>query len=270
MIEYPSWLHPVLLQVGFIEIRWYSLMYLVGFVVCYFLVPRLAKERGLELTRAAYDDMWIYFIVGAIVGGRLGFVLLFHPLYYFQHPLEIIAIWNGGMAFQGGFLGVVLMGILFSKKYKVSFFELADLFIIPLSIALFFGRFGNFANAELYGKVTELPWGVRFPDQDVFRHPTQIYEMLYNLVNVSIFVPLRKWLQKMSGALLALFLAFYAVERFIIELFRDTEAHLWGIITPAQIYCLVMLAGSIFILTVQLKHWRTTPISTPKKQKRKK
>jgi phosphatidylglycerol:prolipoprotein diacylglycerol transferase len=216
---------PVAIQIGPLAIRWYGLMYLVGFAVSYGL-GRLRIARGLagRVTVQVLDDLLFYCVLGVIAGGRLGYVLFYKPGYYLEHPLEALAVWQGGMAFHGGFLGVLVAIWWVARKHRLRWLEITD-FFAPLSpLALAAGRLGNFINGELWGRVTDVPWGTIFRGAGPLpRHPSQLYQ--FALEGVVLFVIL--WIYsarpRPTGAVSALFLVGYGVARFAVEFFREPD-----------------------------------------------
>lgn len=214
----------IALTLGPVSIHWYGLMYLIGFVIGLWLLPRLQKHRHLSLDQKAVESLFIHVFLGVLLGGRLGYVLFYGLPYYLHHPLEIVAVWQGGMASHGGILGVIVALLLFARRWKVSVLALSDTLMAPVAIGLALGRLGNFINQELYGTVTTFPWGMRFPGVDGLRHPTQLYAMAKDLVIAGVTC---LHLQKTSGdrrtegMTTALFLVSYGVLRFIVEIFRD-------------------------------------------------
>jgi phosphatidylglycerol:prolipoprotein diacylglycerol transferase len=216
---------PVAIQIGPLAIRWYGLMYLVGFAVSYGL-GRLRIARGLagRVTVQVLDDLLFYCVLGVIAGGRLGYVLFYKPGYYLEHPLEALAVWQGGMAFHGGFLGVLVAIWWVARKHRLRWLEITD-FFAPLSpLALAAGRLGNFINGELWGRVTDVPWGMIFRGAGPLpRHPSQLYQ--FALEGVLLFVIL--WIYsarpRPTGAVSALFLVGYGVARFAVEFFREPD-----------------------------------------------
>ncbi len=180
-------INPTLLRLGPFEIRYYGVIFVLGFVIEYFLINYLAKERKLKLTKNDVADFLFYMVIGVIIGARLAIVLVADPKYYFSNPFEIIAIWHGGLSFHGGLIGAVIAGLIFAKKKKIDFYDLADIVVIPLALSLVFGRIANFLNSELYGRITNVPWAVNFNNEVVngkfiFRHPSQLYESFKNLL----------------------------------------------------------------------------------------
>lgn len=232
MLIHPQ-IDPVAIHLGPLAVHWYGLMYLLGFGL--FLL--LGKYRLRKLKRAGWnetlmDDLLFYGVLGVIIGGRLGEVLFYQPAYYLSHPLEIFAVWRGGMSFHGGFLGVLVAMALFARQRKIVWFELMD-FIAPLvPLGLGAGRIGNFINSELWGRPTDLPWGMVFPNVDSQpRHPSQLYE--FALEGLALFVLL--WLYSSKprpvAAVSGLFLIGYGGFRFIGEFARTPDDGIFGLMT---------------------------------------
>lgn len=225
MLVHPNF-DPVAIRIGPIAIRWYGLMYLVGFAVSYWLGRlRIARGQSGRVTVGVLDDLLFYCVLGVIVGGRLGYVLFYKPAYYLAQPLEIFAVWQGGMSFHGGFLGVLLAIWWVARRHRLAWLEVTDFFgpLAPLALAA--GRLGNFINGELPGRVTDVPWGMVFQNAagPLPRHPSQLYQ--FALEGVALFVIL--WLYSSKprprGALSALFLIGYGVFRFAVEFFREPD-----------------------------------------------
>lgn len=221
-------LNPILLQVGSLEIRWYGLMYVIAFVFAYFFILKFSKKFGIELNHDDVGDLVLYCVVLMVICARLIEVLFYNPGYYFSNPAKMLAIWEGGLSFHGGLLGLVLAGWLFSKKRKISFLKLADLVSIPAVIGLMLGRIGNFINGELVGRVSNVWWCFSFRGYEGCRHPSQLYEALKNLLIFAIIFPLRG--KKKEGFIFFLFLILYAVFRSVIEQFwRMPSRYIMGL-----------------------------------------
>ena len=235
MLIYPK-IDPIALEIGPLAVRWYGLMYLLAFLQFWWLGrhrilthPRLVRDgwRVAEL-----DDLLFYGVIGVIAGGRLGQVLFYEPAYYLQHPLEILAVWHGGMSFHGGFLGVLVAMALYVRKTGRNWLDVTD-FIAPLvPLGLATGRIGNFINGELWGRVADptLPWAMIFPHVDSLpRHPSQLYQA--GLEGVALFIVL--WLfsgrERPSGAVSGAFLIGYGAFRFAAEYFRTPDAGIFGL-----------------------------------------
>jgi phosphatidylglycerol:prolipoprotein diacylglycerol transferase len=227
MLVHPQF-DPIAFQIGPVAVRWYGLMYLAGFVLFVVLGRRRARAHALPGWRASdVDDLLFFGVFGVILGGRLGYVLFYKPLYYLAHPLEIFEVWHGGMSFHGGFLGVLLAMAFFAHRRGKTFLDVAD-FVAPLCpLGLAAGRLGNFINAELVGRPTDLPWGMVFPQIDnVPRHPSQLYE--FGLEGLLLFAIL--WIYaarpRPRGAVSGLFLLGYGVFRFLAEFAREPDSFL--------------------------------------------
>ena len=210
---------PVAIQIFSIEIRWYSLAYIIGILLGWILSKRFFISN-VEL-KEKFDDFLTFVILGIIIGGRLGYVILYNPNYYLDNLIDIFKIWEGGMSFHGGLIGVVLASIYFAKKNNQNFFIYLDVVSIVAPIGIFFGRIANFINSELYGSETNLPWAVQFIKIDnLYRHPTQLYEAIFEgLILFLILIYLRnKGLMKTTGLISGIFLICYSIFRFMIEL----------------------------------------------------
>lgn len=216
---------PIAVSIGPLAIRWYGLMYLAAFGIAYGLGRlRIARGRSGRVTVEVLDDLLFFAVLGVILGGRLGYVLFYKPGYYLSHPAEILAVWQGGMAFHGGFLGVLLAVWWVARKHRFRWLEVTDYLapLIPLGLAA--GRLGNFINAELWGRVTDVPWAMVFPAAGPDpRHPSQLYQ--FALEGVLLFAIL--WLYSARprpvGAVSAVFLIGYGVLRSVAELFREPD-----------------------------------------------
>jgi phosphatidylglycerol:prolipoprotein diacylglycerol transferase len=258
MLTYPE-LDPIIFSLGPLKVRWYGLMYILGFAATYFLVRyQAARFRWQELAEQ-FDNLNMFLILGVILGGRLGYVLFYQPAYYIQHPLEILATWQGGMSFHGGCLGVILAGFLFCRHQGLDFWKAADLYVVTVPIGLGLGRIGNFINNELYGRVTDMPWGMVFPGGGPLpRHPSQIYEaLLEGLLLFGILWSLKHkpWQKTPSrfwphGSMLALFLLLYGIVRILVEFFREPDAQLGEVLvglTMGQVLSIAMIAGALIL-----------------------
>jgi phosphatidylglycerol:prolipoprotein diacylglycerol transferase len=234
MLVHPNF-DPVAVHLGPLAIRWYGLMYLLGFGIAFWLGRLRVARADTRVTYAILDDLLFFVVLGVVFGGRLGYVLFYKPGYYFSNPLEILAVWHGGMSFHGGFLGVLLAVWHAARKHGLRWLELTD-FVAPLiPLALAAGRMGNFINGELYGRVTDVPWGMLFhsPGAGALpRHPSQLYE--FTLEGVLLFAIL--WIfsakPRPVGAVSGAFLLGYGVFRFTAEFFREPDDFLgllaWG------------------------------------------
>ncbi len=252
MLVHPQF-DPIAFQLGPVAVRWYGLMYLVAFVL--FVVLGKVRARRNLLTGwhpRDVDDMLFYGVFGVILGGRLGYVLFYKPLYYLAHPLEILQVWSGGMSFHGGFLGVLVALWLFARNRDKRFLDVTD-FVAPLvPLGLAAGRLGNFINGELVGRVTDVPWAMVFPQVDGLpRHPSQLYQ--FGLEGVLLFVLLWWYAGRTRpmGAVSAMFLIGYGAFRFIAEYAREPDnflGFLAGGLTMGQWLSLPMMAAGVVML----------------------
>jgi len=248
---------PILVKLGPIQVSWYGLMYVFGFFASYLLVRYQMKKKDFGVSKLDVENLYFYLILGLVIGARLGYVLFYDLKMYLADPLEIFAIWHGGMSFHGGLIGVLIVGILFSWKNKKSFLKIADLFIVTAPIGLGFGRIGNFINGELYGRVTQVPWAMIFPtDKDLLpRHPSQLYESALEGGVLFLILWFLKDKKLPTGGLLAIFLSLYGLFRFFVELFREPDPQLGFILGPftmGQTLSAFMIIGGI-ILFLYLK-----------------
>jgi len=252
-IPFPN-IDPVFLRIGPLQLRWYGLMYMLSFIIGYFVLRRFAKERKLNLTTDDLYDLMFYLILGVMIGGRLGYVLLYDLSNYIGDPFSIFAIWQGGMSFHGGFIGVVVAAWWVSRKKRWNFWDIADLVCAAVPIGLGLGRIGNFINGELFGRPTNLPWGMVFPEGGaVARHPSQIYEAL--LEGVMLFLILSWFYRKnfRSGTVFWALVGFYGLFRFLVEFVREPDAHLGldlGPFTRGQLLTFPMLVAGLALTVI--------------------
>ena len=236
---------PVAFQILSFEIRWYSLAYILGIIIGWILCKKIFI-KNLDINQK-FDDYITYLIIGIVIGGRLGYVLFYNFNYYINNILDIFKIWQGGMSFHGGLLGIIIASILFAKKNNQDLFVYTDLVSLVAPIGIFFGRLANFINSELYGKVTEVPWAVTFVQVDnLSRHPSQLYEAIFEgiiLFILLLYFRSKNFLAK-PGLISGLFLIFYSVFRFCIEFFRVPDEQIGYLIfnlSMGQIISLVFI-----------------------------
>ena len=262
MFEFPQ-IDPIALQIGPIAIRWYALAYIAGIVLGWRLLRRLAAAPPQVATSQQVDDYVTWATLGIIIGGRLGYVLFYRPGHYIFHPLEAVMVWQGGMAFHGGALGVIVATLLFCRSQKLSPLAFGDRVAVVVPIGLFFGRLANFINGELWGRAAEVPWAMVFPGDrlQVPRHPSQLYQA--GLEGIALFgLMLLLWSnpanRRRSGLLTGALLAGYGLARLTGEFFREPDAHLGFLFagaTMGQMLSVPMvLAGLILILRARRTH----------------
>ncbi len=244
---------PVALSIGPLAIRWYGLMYLVGFLGGALLGVWRAKQPGSGWTPQMVWDLLFYIALGVVIGGRLGYTLFYQFGYFLERPWEIFYLWSGGMSFHGGVIGVLVAMVLFARRSDKNLFEIGDFAVPLMPLGLGAGRIANFINQELWGRVTDVPWGVVFPAAGAMpRHPSQLYEAL--LEGLVLFMVL--WIYssrpRRPGAVAGLFLVGYAVSRIFVEFFREPDAHLGPIafdwLTMGQLLSIPMLLVGLWLL----------------------
>ena len=243
---------PVAIHLGPIKVHWYGLMYLIGFLGAWWLGSVRAKRSGSGWQSQEIADLIFYCALGVILGGRLGYVLFYNFAYYLEHPLEVFFIWSGGMSFHGGLLGVISAMWLYGRRTKRTFFRVADFVALLTPLGLGAGRLGNFINHELWGRVTDVPWGMVFPNAGSLpRHPSQLYE--FALEGVALFIILWAYARKPrpEAAVSGLFLLCYGIFRFIVEWVREPDAQLgylaFGWVTMGQVLSLPMILLGIWM-----------------------
>ncbi len=252
-MQFPR-IDPVFLSIGPLQFRWYGLMYVLGFVGTYLIIRSEVRRKGLPLTRDDVADLVFWGAMGVVLGGRLGYILFYNPGFYLENPLKLLAVWEGGMSFHGGFLGVVASFALFARRKRISFWALIDMAALCAPVGLGLGRIGNFINGELYGRETTVPWGVVFPGGGpLARHPSQLYEAV--LEGLLLFLVVRFFSRTRGGAVGMAgwsFVAGYGLFRFIVEFFRQPDAQvgfLFGLFSMGQILSLPMFLVGVIMLT---------------------
>jgi phosphatidylglycerol:prolipoprotein diacylglycerol transferase len=246
---------PIAVSMGPLAIRWYSLAYIFGLLGGWFFILQLLRHPPYVMSRSQLSNFLSWAIISIIIGGRIGYVFFYNFSYYIQNPIEIFFVWQGGMSFHGGFSGIVIAIILFSKINKISLLCFSDLIASAAPIGLFFGRIANFINGELYGRVTDVSWAIVFPNGgDTPRHPSQLYEAalegigLYLIILILILFANAR---KLPGLLMGVFLFGYGTSRIIIEFFREPDSHIGFLIGSTTIgqwlSVPLVLAGIYFI-----------------------
>ncbi len=252
-------LDPVLIDFGFIEIRWYSIAYIFGILIGWWfgkkIINHILKKTSLKFKLEDFDDLISYLIISIILGGRIGYVIFYNLKYYIFNPLEIVKVWEGGMSFHGALLGIIIGTYFFSKKKGVSLFFLLDVIASVAPIGIFLGRVANFINSELVGKVTNTSWSVIFPLVDSFpRHPSQLYEAI--LEGIVLFIILNFLIFKKKykvGKNSCFFLIYYGIFRIISEIFREPDAHIGyilGSVSMGTILSSIMIFSGFMILFI--------------------
>jgi phosphatidylglycerol:prolipoprotein diacylglycerol transferase len=259
MMKFPE-IDPVLVHIGPLQVRWYGLMYIIGFVLAYFVVVKISQRRKYDMTKPEIEDLLAYCVIGLIVGARLGYCLFYNLWFYLDNPFKVFAVWEGGMSFHGGLIGLILAGWVYSRLKHKSFLMLADLGAIASTPGLFFGRMGNFINAELYGRVTDMPWGMIFPHAgDLPRHPSQIYEAVFEGIIMFVILYFIHLKSRMQGILIASFLFLYGLFRFFLEFYREPDSQMGfilGLFTMGQVLCIIMMFAGTVLLVCRLKSFR--------------
>lgn len=258
-IEFPD-ISPVAFYIGPFALRWYAISYLAGIVSAWILIRHNVKKYNISMSSTQVDDLIFYATLGIILGGRFGYVFCYGKGYFWQNPLEIFAVWQGGMSFHGGVIGVICSLFYFSYKEKCSFFKITDLAALYTPIGIFFGRIANFVNGELWGRVTDVGWAVKFPDGGYLpRHPSQIYEALSEGVFMFIVLNLlwrHRYVREHTGFVSSVFLILYASCRICMEFFREPDRQIgfiFGQITMGQLLSVPFLVLGLYILYRSIK-----------------
>ena len=262
VIPYPV-IDPVLIHLGPLAVRWYALAYIVGIVAGWFYARAIIASERLwggpaPFSVIAFDDFVVWVTLGIILGGRTGYVLFYNFPHFISHPIEIVELWNGGMSFHGGFLGCIVAVVAFALYRGVPMLSLGDVTTAVAPIGLFLGRIANFINGELWGRPTDVPWAVVFPNAGpIARHPSQLYEAaLEGVVLFAVLgVMVRFGALKRPGLVTGAFALGYGVARIICELFREPDAQigfLWGGITMGMLLCIPLMLAGVAVLTVAL------------------
>jgi phosphatidylglycerol:prolipoprotein diacylglycerol transferase len=276
-IEFPSLgLDPIALDLGFFQLRWYSLAYLAGIFLGYWYLLKLLKQPGAPMARRHADDLVFYAALGIILGGRLGYVLFYNLPYYLDHPIDILKLWDGGMSFHGGVIGTSLGILYLARKDGLNWLRVHDYVACCVPFGLFFGRLANFVNQELWGAPTNVPWAIRFEEVTAYgkllgppRHPSQLYEAgLEGLVLFAIlaFMFWRTQARYQPGKLVGAFIFFYGLFRFLVEFVREPDAQLIEFAQASGLHMgqwlsLPMILGGLYlILTAPKRSERVRPI----------
>ena len=264
LIPFPA-INPVAISIGPFAIRWYALAYIVGLLLGWRYCLALASRPPGLADRLAVDDFLVWATLGVVLGGRIGYILFYNLEFYYDHPLQMLYLWHGGMSFHGGFIGVTLAMILFTRLRKIPFFGFADIIAPAVPIGLFFGRIANFINGELYGRPTTVPWAMIFPHGGpVPRHPSQLYEACLEgiVLFLFLFFAERRGARRRPGILTGYFLSGYAVARIIGEFFRQPDPQIGYLIfgsTEGQ-----LLSIPVFFAGLAIIFWARRSAPLPK------
>lgn len=253
-IDFPN-INPVIISIGPLAIRWYSLAYITGLLAGWHILKNMINSGRLAITIKHLDDLLMWMVLGVVVGGRFGYVLFYQSSYYADNPLEALALWHGGMSFHGGMLGAIAAVYICCRRNKLAFWPVMDAAALVAPIGLGLGRIANFINGELYGRATDVPWAMIFPGSDGLpRHPSQLYQAGMEGVMLGMLLWLIFRRRPAPSVVSACFLIFYAILRASGEFFREPDAYLGyfaGGITMGQLLCLPMLMLGIFLLIRQ-------------------
>lgn len=253
-------LNPIALDLGFLQVHWYSLAYIVGILLGWYYLTRLIDRPGAPMARRHADDFVFYATLGILVGGRLAYVFFYQPE-ILLHPLDVFKLWQGGMSFHGGALGVSVGILYLARKNGLSWLRIHDYIACCAPFGLFFGRIANFVNGELWGRPTDVPWAVIFPGapDGLPRHPSQLYEAGLEGLALGLVLAFFFWrtdARNQPGKLVGIFLLGYGLSRFIIEFFREPDAQLgtlsWGL-TMGQTLTVPMLIGGVYLIATASK-----------------
>jgi phosphatidylglycerol:prolipoprotein diacylglycerol transferase len=262
-------LDPIALQLGPLKIRWYSLAYLAGILVGWWYLLKLIAKPGAPMARRHADDMVFYATLGILIGGRLGYVLFYRPGDYWQHPIEILRLWDGGMSFHGGVIGVSLGILWMARKHGLNWLRIHDYVACCVPFGLFFGRLANFVNGELWGRPTDVPWAMIFPNGgEIPRHPSQLYEAGLEGIVLGLLLWFLFWKTNARyhpGRLVGAFILGYGICRFSLEMVRQPDQGLehlgWGL-TMGQTLTVPMLLGGLYLIgTSKGRRQRVEPIA---------
>lgn len=264
----PSYIKPYIIQIGEFQIRYYGLMYILAFATVYLLTLYRLKKEDYDYPKTVIENYFVWAIIGLMIGARIGYVLFYNFSYYISHPLEVILPFSfrggfhftglAGMSYHGGLIGVLMATGIFCYKYKINFWQYVDFLIPSIPLGYTFGRIGNFINGELFGRPTNMPWGMYFPGDALheLRHPSQLYEAFFE--GIFLFLVLWSIRKKriFDGFFLSLYIIGYGLVRFVIEFIREPDAHIgffFGVITLGQILCLVMILAGMGLFCYRRK-----------------
>ncbi len=270
MLQYPN-IDPVAISLGPFSIHWYGITYLIGFAAAWFLAGVHTKRLNLPFDKEDLADLVFFCALGVILGGRLGSVLFYNFSAFLQDPLMILRIWQGGMSFHGGFIGVIVAMFVFARLRGREFFQVADMVAPVTAIGLGAGRIGNFINGELWGRVTEVPWGMVFPFEragNLPRHPSQLYQFLLEGVLLFLVIWIYSRKPRPTMAVSGMFLLCYGLFRFFVEFFREPDSHLGYVafnwMTRGQQLCIPMVLLGAFLIWLAYRRAASNPATAQK------
>lgn len=250
-------LSPVLLDLGPVQIRWYGLMYVIGFIIAGFILKYLVKNNFFKISVDKIDSLVTTMIICMFIGARFAYVFIYNWDYYSENLLDLLAVWKGGLSFHGALVGLLVGGYLFARQNKLSMYEVMDSVALAGTPGMFLGRIGNFINGELYGRITTSSVGIIFPEGGPYpRHASQLYEAFLEGILLGLILWAAKQKVKVYGILSGMFVSLYGVFRFIIEFFREPDSQLgyyFGFITMGQILCFIMIFSGIGMIIYSKK-----------------
>jgi len=264
----PEHINPNIFASGSLQVRYYSLMYIIAFLLTYLLVSYRIKHEDYDYKTETIQDYFVWAITGLLIGARVGYVLFYNFAYYLRHPLEIILPFDltdgfrfvglAGMSYHGGAIGVLIVSIIFCRRHRINAWRFTDLLCSAVPLGYTFGRIGNFINGELFGRPTDVPWGMYFPLDETrrLRHPSQLYEAFFEGIVLFIFLWGMRKKKPFDGFLSALYIIGYGSARFFIEFFREPDVQLgifWGGMSMGQILCIIMILTGVGIFFYRRK-----------------
>ena len=250
---------PIVLQLGPLTVRWYGVLMALAFLIGYFIVRKLAKDKGMD--QDMMEKYFLYMLVGLIAGARLGHIIFYRLDYYLANPLKIFAVWEGGLASHGAMIAGILVTLWFARRNNIRFYNLADVMVIPIALGAMFVRLGNFTNGEIVGRVTSLPWGTKFAGYEGYRHPSQLYEAAKNFALFLFLWQVNSLRNLAKGMIFWLFIWTYAILRFVVEFFKEYQGGwfdgLYGLTTGQWLSAAFFtLSTAAMIWEYRIKPWQ--------------
>ncbi len=245
-------LKPILFTLGPFEIRWYGIMYAIGFLFAYLVLPYLSEKKNLKITKDDWASFLFWLVIFGLAGARIAYILVGDISFYTQNPLEILMLWHGGLAFHGAFFAGIIYVYFFCKKHNLHFYDIADLVVIPLAFGQAIGRIGNFINAEMIGKPTDLPWGEKYPGIEGYRHPVSLYATFKDTINFSVLWFLNEN-EVPKGTIFWSFVAIYSSLRFVKDFFQEGATY-YGLQLPQWIGLVLFAVAVVFLWKTNKNH----------------